>query len=239
MGAGGATAQAVAHKACPIDMYKRAESSLFDMRDSWPALLEHQSAFSPCDDGALAEGYSDAVVTNFAHRWDQFSVFLTLSKKDPTFRRWAIRHIDATASDEDLKKIMLNANACSGDAGAKSLCETIHQAAEDALTELKQQAAAPTTMAPDCSGPDHWAAGTAFSALKNEGAVTNDTVDFDHVTSITVASEQIGKDLWRQVFRVTFPLRSGDRVEAIVVADASSEECSMSGGPVFLISKAL
>ena len=100
-------------------------------------------------------------------------------------------------------------------------------------------AAAPAPRPPDCSGPDHWAAGTAFTALKNDGAVTNDAVDFDHVTSRTIASERIGRDLWRQVFRVTFPLKSGDRVEAIVVSDASSEECSMSGAKVFLISKEL
>ena len=100
-------------------------------------------------------------------------------------------------------------------------------------------AAAPAVTAPDCSGPDHWAAGTAFSALKNEGAVTNDTVDFHRVASRTLVSERIGTDLWRQVFRVTFPLKSGSSVEAIVVSEASSEECSMSSAKVFLIAKEL
>jgi hypothetical protein len=100
-------------------------------------------------------------------------------------------------------------------------------------------AAAPIAKAPDCSGPDHWAAGMAFTKLKDAGVVTNETVDFDHVTAKTIVSERVGKDLWRQVFGVTFPLRSGRQVQAIVVSDASSEECSMSDPQVFLVSKTL
>ena len=100
-------------------------------------------------------------------------------------------------------------------------------------------AAAPATKAPDCSGPDHWAAGMAFTKLKDAGVITNDTVDFDHVTAKTIVSQRIGKDLWRQAFRVTFPLKSGTPVQAIVVSDASSEECSMSDAQVFLVSKTL
>lgn len=121
-----------------MDMYKRAESSLIDVRGSWPSLLKHQKAFDSCDDGALAEGYSDAVVTLLAQRWDQFSEFVVLSKKHPAFRRWVIRHIDATASDEDLKKVMLNAATCIDDVKTKSLCKGVRQAAADALTEWKQ-----------------------------------------------------------------------------------------------------
>jgi hypothetical protein len=99
-------------------------------------------------------------------------------------------------------------------------------------------AAAPVLKAPDCSGPDHYAAGVAFATLKNSGAVTNDSVDFKRVKSTTIVSEKIGKDLWRQVFHVTFPLKSGNPVEALVVSDASSEECSMSTPQIYLVSKA-
>ena len=107
------------------------------------------------------------------------------------------------------------------------------------LVFLAFAAAAPPADAPDCSGPDRWPAGTAFTILKNAGAIANDTVNFEHVTSTKIVSEKIDRDLWRQVFRVTFPLESGKRVEAIVVSDASLEECSMSSAQVFLISEAL
>lgn len=100
-------------------------------------------------------------------------------------------------------------------------------------------AASPVPKAPDCSGPDHYAAGVAFATLKNSGALTNENVDFERVKSTTIVSQKIGKDLWRQVFHVTFPLKSGRPAEAIVVSDASSEECSMSTPQIYLISKAL
>ena len=99
--------------------------------------------------------------------------------------------------------------------------------------------AAPVSKAPDCSGPDHYAANVAFAALKNADALTNENVDFTRVKSSTIVSQRIGKDLWRQVFRVAFPLKSGSTVEAIVVSDASSEECSMSDAQIFLVSRAL
>jgi hypothetical protein len=129
-------AQAIAHQGCTAGMYRRAEASLADAAYSWPSLLKHERTFATCDDGALAEGYSDAVVTNFAKRWDQFGLFVTLSTRHPAFRRWSIRHIDASASDEQLKQIMLNAATCIGD--VKSVCEAIHQAAANALTEQKE-----------------------------------------------------------------------------------------------------
>jgi hypothetical protein len=133
----GTPALARAHAACPIDMYERAETSLAEVRGNWFSLLKHHQVFVSCDDGALAEGYSDAVVTNFARQWNQFTAFAALAERHPDFRRWAIRHIDATASDEDLKQIMLNAAPCV-DVKTKGLCRAIRQAAARALTEQKQ-----------------------------------------------------------------------------------------------------
>jgi hypothetical protein len=138
MGFGAVPSSATAKNACSIDMYERADASLLSAAGSWGSLLQHQKAFASCDDGALAEGYSDAVASLLARRWDKFDLFLVLSKRNPAFRRWAVRHIDATASDDDLNKIVLNASACIDDVKAKSLCRTIQQAAVDALTEQKQ-----------------------------------------------------------------------------------------------------
>jgi hypothetical protein len=91
--------------------------------------------------------------------------------------------------------------------------------------------------APDCSGPEHYPGSMAYVYLKDAGVVTPETVEFDHVTSRVIASQRIRQNLWRQVFRVTFPLKSGGKVEAIIVNDASKEECSMSAPQVFLVSK--
>ena len=123
---------------CSLEMNNRAESSLIDARRNWPSLLKHQRIFVSCDDGELGEGYSDAVVRLFAQKWGQFGSFVVLAKKHPDFQSWAVRHIDATASDEDLNKIVLNTTTCIDNIAVKNICKSIRQAAENALKESAQ-----------------------------------------------------------------------------------------------------
>jgi hypothetical protein len=90
---------------------------------------------------------------------------------------------------------------------------------------------------PDCSGG--WPTDMTFSHMKNAGLVNNPDIDFSNTKTTRLASQQIGKDLWHQVYRVTFTKPSGASIEAIAVHDASIEECSMSGVEVFVVSKRL
>ena len=138
MGLSSLPSAATANDHCSTDMYQRADAPLVSAAGDWGSLLRHQKAFGSCDDGALAEGYSDAVVTLLAHRWDQFDAFVGLSSRSPTFRQWAIRHIDATASTDDLTKVVGNAARCTGSAKAKDLCREIARAARDAMKETSE-----------------------------------------------------------------------------------------------------
>ena len=128
-------ARPVEHRQCSMELYTRADASLPGASSSWRKLLDHHAAFAVCDDGALAEGYSDAVTSKLASHWDQLELFAALSRTHPEFRRWAIRHIDATASIDDLKNIMRNADRCAGDAKLQPLCKEIRRAAAKALAE--------------------------------------------------------------------------------------------------------
>ena len=92
---------------------------------------------------------------------------------------------------------------------------------------------------PDCSSPDAWPAQMAFTHLKNAGIVANEDLDFARTQVSQIASEKIGKDLYRQVHLVRYFRKSGEEVAAIVVNEASSQECSMSDGDVFVISRRL
>lgn len=58
-------------------------------------------------------------------------------------------------------------------------------------------------------------------------------------TSKMIVSQRIGRGLWRQVFEVAYKMKAGPNVQAIVVNDASLEECSLSEPKVFLVTKAL
>lgn len=90
---------------------------------------------------------------------------------------------------------------------------------------------------PDCSGG--WPTNMAFALLKNAGITNNDKVDFSKTKTVRIASEKIGRDLWRQVYDVTFTEYSGRRIEAIAVHEASRKECSMSEVELYVVSQRL
>ncbi len=93
--------------------------------------------------------------------------------------------------------------------------------------------------APECEGPDNWAASMAFVHMKNAGITTNSEIDFSKTRVTRLASEHTGKDIYRQVHLVVFTKQSGGTIEAITVNDASHSECSESGVEVFVVSQEL
>jgi hypothetical protein len=92
---------------------------------------------------------------------------------------------------------------------------------------------------PACDGPENWAANMAFARLKRAGLTDNDKLDFSKTKVIRLASEEIGKDLYKQIHRIIFTEKLGNTIEVITSNEASNEECSMSGVEVFVISKQL
>jgi hypothetical protein len=92
---------------------------------------------------------------------------------------------------------------------------------------------------PDCTGIERWPTAMAFGELKDVGITDNDKLDFTKTKTVRLASEKIGKDLYRQIHHITFVEKSGNTIEVITINDASNEECSMSGVDVFIISEHL
>lgn len=92
---------------------------------------------------------------------------------------------------------------------------------------------------PNCTGVGSWPASMAFSHLRNAGLTNFDGVDFAKTQVVRLASEQIGKDLYRQLHDITFTEKSGAVIEVITMNDASHEECSMSGVDVFVVARHL
>jgi hypothetical protein len=136
MGLAGAPSAATAKDTCSNDTSMRADDSLVSAAGAWGSLFKHWKTFSSCDDGGVAEGYSDAVVVLLARKWDQFDVFVSLSERNPAFRKWAIGHIDATTSSDDLKGVLRNTARCTGNVKRQDLCREIARAARDGLKDL-------------------------------------------------------------------------------------------------------
>lgn len=92
---------------------------------------------------------------------------------------------------------------------------------------------------PDCTHPDAWPSGMAFTHLKNSGVIQSGELDSAKTSVVRLASQKTGKNLYRQVHRVHFTKISGEVLIAITVNDVSTQECSMSGVDVYLVSKRL
>ncbi|MGA7159215.1 MAG: hypothetical protein WBY53_20385 [Acidobacteriaceae bacterium] len=90
---------------------------------------------------------------------------------------------------------------------------------------------------PDCSAG--WPTNMAQVMLKNAGLIRNEDIDFTKTITTRIASEESEVDRWHQVYSVTFFRRTGKRVQAIVVHDASSEECSLTDPEGFVVSQHL
>ena len=88
---------------------------------------------------------------------------------------------------------------------------------------------------PRCDGPENWAAGMTQTTLKNAGLLNYSEIDFSKTRVVRIASEKIGKDLYRQVHRIIYTKISGGTIEVIAVNDASHTECSESGVEIFLV----
>lgn len=93
--------------------------------------------------------------------------------------------------------------------------------------------------APDCSGVEMWPTSMTFVHLKNAGFTDNDKLDFTKTRTIRLASEKIGKDLYRQIHHITFTEKSGRVIETISLNNVSNEECSMSNVDVFVVGQHL
>ena len=77
------------------------------------------------------------------------------------------------------------------------------------------------------------------SHLKNAGLTDNEKLDFTKIKTVRLASEKVGKDLYRQIHHIVFTEKSGSTIEVITSNAASSAECSMSGVQVFVVSRRL
>ncbi len=117
---------------CPAQVQLQALGSVSSAPRDWKILHYHFLKFGPCDVGAVAEGYSNGVVTLLAHRWHMLAGLAAVARSDPTFLQFVLAHIDATTAEEDLRQVQANVEtACP--ARHRDLCRRIGDEAKAAL----------------------------------------------------------------------------------------------------------
>lgn len=125
-------------KVCTNQLEQQAEKQALrsTLRD-WAAVHESYKKFGVCNDGVIAEGYSDAVAQLLAKHWNTLPDLIRFSSSDPTFKEFVLRHIDATDSDDDLKAADRNARLhCPSE--ARSLCSAIRSHAGAAIKDINE-----------------------------------------------------------------------------------------------------
>jgi hypothetical protein len=103
-----ASSGAAEKRACTRQEAIRAEVSASAVK-SWSGVRSSFSQYGHCDDGAIAEGYSAAVVALLADRWGDITVLQEMVSRDSAFGQFVIRHIDDTAEAAAFQRLKINA----------------------------------------------------------------------------------------------------------------------------------
>jgi len=91
-------------KPCTTSEEKQALDEADSQKD-WDALHRSFIRFGHCDDGAIAEGYSDTVGRLLARDWEHIGTLGKLFVSDKKFESFVLRHIDETLPTDTLKTI--------------------------------------------------------------------------------------------------------------------------------------
>lgn len=117
-------------KVCSSQMAQAADAAM-DNLDDWHKVAQAFRDYGQCDDGSIAEGYSEAIARLLVDKWSTLPTLATLTRRDPALRQFVISHIDTTLDTADLEKIRkFAAFQCNTTA---SLCSQLQAAAEHAL----------------------------------------------------------------------------------------------------------
>jgi hypothetical protein len=107
-----------------------------DRLRNWSDLHQAFRQFGHCDDGSVAEGWSDKVVEMLATQWKTLPQLNAIVAAHPDFAAFVIRHIDETASWTSAQTAERNAKTrCPKQAPA--LCSRI----EKRVDELRRDGA--------------------------------------------------------------------------------------------------
>src|SRR6266852_666382 len=103
----GTTASAQGHGVCTREDAILADKSLDSLSD-WRHVYESFKHYSHCDDGAIAEGYSDKIASLLVNHWDSVEELLHLWRAHPQFGRFVLAHVDELMSPAQAKNVIKN-----------------------------------------------------------------------------------------------------------------------------------
>lgn len=101
---------------------------------AWDALYKSYKVHGNCDDGIMAENYSESVARILVDHWTTLPRLASLARKDTDFRHFVLKHVDATLDMNDVVKVRTNAETqCPKK--LQTLCDDLRKQAASALRE--------------------------------------------------------------------------------------------------------
>jgi hypothetical protein len=100
-----------------------AERSIALLR-TWRQVYDSFRLYESCDDGAIAEGYSNLIANILVKHWDWTFELSQLAQADPKFEAFIFKHLDTTMSPKQAQYITLHAHKKCPD-GAGAFCNEI------------------------------------------------------------------------------------------------------------------
>lgn len=110
---------------CSRERAQAAEADAGQLKN-WAAVYASFKRYANCDDGAIAEGYSDSVAKSLANHWSDFQDLNRLVARSYMFKKFVLRHVDEMMSQEEGRQIQQNARLHCPKNG-RSLCTSILQ----------------------------------------------------------------------------------------------------------------
>jgi hypothetical protein len=108
----------------------RAQDSLRRNCD-WPVINKFYRLYNICENVYITEAFSSAIIKALADHWDSLLELKKITSADSTFLDFVLQHIDATAGEGYLRKILANSDKCPR--GCESICERIQNKITAAL----------------------------------------------------------------------------------------------------------
>jgi hypothetical protein len=100
-------------------------------RGNWARINTAFSKYGHCDDGEIAEGYSEAIARLLIDHWKALPELDAQIKLKPPLESFVLRHINSTLDTDDLAKIVtLSTKSCPK--GMSPLCKALVNAASQA-----------------------------------------------------------------------------------------------------------
>ncbi|MEM5435497.1 hypothetical protein [Paraburkholderia diazotrophica] len=108
-----------------------AADEMVDRISTWNAANVVFTKYKQCDDGEIAEGYSEAIARLLVDQWHTLPRLGMLIRRNPPLKGFVLRHIDSTLDTGDLDRIKaLSTSSCPS--GMETLCKALTNAVSQA-----------------------------------------------------------------------------------------------------------